>query len=134
MSKSIKELADEIGVTKSGIRKLLTPDFRTKYAFYSGNSLLVKDAGVLLIYKHFKKDKTQTDIANKPQTIEKSLYASYQKQNAFLLEQIAFKDKQIEMLQKLLNQQNQLLIDQQNEQKQLVSDTANSKKHWWHFW
>lgn len=46
MSKTIKELADELGVSKSGIRKYMTPSFRFKYTFKNANHIFVKDAGI----------------------------------------------------------------------------------------
>lgn len=46
MSKTIKELAEELGLSKTAIRKYLTPDFREKFVETTANGvLLVSDEG-----------------------------------------------------------------------------------------
>lgn len=46
MSKTIKELADELGISKSGVRKYMSPSFRARYTFKNANCILIKDVGV----------------------------------------------------------------------------------------
>ena len=50
MSKSIKQLADEFGVTKTAIRKRFTDDFREKHIHTTDkNILIIDDEGCKLI-------------------------------------------------------------------------------------
>jgi len=46
MTKTIRELADELGVSKSGVRKYMNASFRNKYTFKNANRILIKDDGV----------------------------------------------------------------------------------------
>lgn len=52
-SLTIKQLADQVHVSKSAIRKLMTPEFRSKYCAQSGNRILINSAGVAQISQHF---------------------------------------------------------------------------------
>src|SRR5699024_6435966 len=58
MSKTVKELADEFGVSKQAIRKQLTGNCRGNYVkTVTSNGvdlLLIEEEGYLLLKKHFK--------------------------------------------------------------------------------
>lgn len=60
LSKTVKELADEFGVSKQAIRKQLTENFRSNYVkTVTSNGvelLLVNDKGYTLLKQHFKKE------------------------------------------------------------------------------
>lgn len=56
MAKTTKQLADEIGVSKSAVRKQLTEDFRAQYVHEVGNILQIDDEGVQIIRDHFGSD------------------------------------------------------------------------------
>lgn len=49
MSKTIKELAEELSLSKSGIRKYLTTSFRVRYTHESAHRILIDDAGIKAI-------------------------------------------------------------------------------------
>ena len=51
---TIKQLADELGVTKPGVRKLMTANFRKQYTETVGNRILINSAGAKAIRKHFR--------------------------------------------------------------------------------
>ena len=56
MSKTIKQLADEFGVSKTAIRKRFTDEFKEKYVqTTSEGSLQVSDDGCKLIAESFRK-------------------------------------------------------------------------------
>jgi len=67
MAKTTKQLADEIGVSKSAVRKQLTEDFRAQYVHEVGNILQIDDEGVQIIRDHFGSD-TAGDENNEAHT------------------------------------------------------------------
>ena len=63
MSKTIKQIADELGVSKTAIRNYMTADFRSKYVEISANGLLlISDEGAIQLQTKCK------PTANQPQT------------------------------------------------------------------
>lgn len=118
LSKTVKELADEFGVSKQAIRKQLTENFRSNYVkTVTSNGvelLLVNDKGYTLLKQHFKKE---TLGSNSSGNVTSNQVTS----NEFLNQQITIKDKQllakdeeIKQLQKLLDH-SQNLIDQEQQ-------------------
>ena len=56
MGKTIKQLAEELNVSKTAIRKRLTPDFKAQYVETGNNgSLYISDDGCKLISESFRK-------------------------------------------------------------------------------
>lgn len=124
MDKTIKQIADEIGVSKSAIRKLLTPDFRNEYTHLDANRILINSEGQALIQKQFE-SKTHTENAHdthseRTQETHTDLFAV-----SVLQEQLKVKDQQINELHRLL------LAEQQKNQQ--IEQIAAPKKHWWSF-
>lgn len=77
---TIRELADELHVTKPGIRKLMTDSFRKQYTETEGNRILINSAGARVIRKHFRRYKND----NKSKTETKTKNSSQkQKRNCF---------------------------------------------------
>lgn len=132
---TIKDLADELGVTKPGIRKLLTDSFRKQYTETTGKKILINNAGARIIRKHFENPKPKTN--QKPLSETKN---SYQKQTEtvsdgaantvilakdetikLLKEQLKAKDDQLANMQKLMDQNQQLLLHTQEENKHLLA-------------
>lgn len=118
MSKTIKELADESYISKSGIRKYMTSSFRTKYTF--------KNAGI---------KENKANIANHKSHLERTQSApiSTHKINKSvcykneIIEQLKQKDQQIQQLQKLLDQSQQLQLMAENKIKRL-EDKGNESE------
>ena len=52
--KTVKQLSDQIGVSKPAITKFMTETFRSKYTKKQGNRLLIDNAGERVIKAHFK--------------------------------------------------------------------------------
>ena len=50
MELTIKELADELSVSKTAIRKHMDDKFRDTYTIKKGNKILIKDEGVEVVY------------------------------------------------------------------------------------
>lgn len=132
---TIKELADELGVTKPGIRKLMTTSFRNQYTETTGNKILINSAGARIIWKHFEnstpktKQKQFSETKNGYQKQKETV--SDAPQNAVILakdetikllkEQLQAKDAQLANMQKLMDQNQQLLLHTQEENKHLLA-------------
>lgn len=106
MSKTIKELADSLGVSKTAIRKYLTPDFRAEYtANHTGNSIVIDERGCKLIAESFRKPAEsfrkppQTTANLEPETtgnqVSGDVVALLQSTIAALQLQLEVKDRQI---------------------------------------
>jgi predicted DNA binding protein len=153
MPKTIRELADEFGVSKQAIRKKLDANFRVKYVQTvprkGVQTLVVSNSGYLLLKQHFiggndkkQKEKTFTSNSGNPSmdTIE-----LLNQQLTIKDTQIKEKDEQLKSMQKLLNQSQQLQLIAENkieELKKLTSEKnvfsnnngTKGENKWWHFW
>ena len=70
MSKTIKELAEELGVSKTAIRKHMSEDFRLRYTKTTGNGVITIDsAGCRLIAVIMGKILV-SDVSDEPETTE----------------------------------------------------------------
>ncbi|MRH81050.1 hypothetical protein GIX77_09805 [Lactobacillus reuteri] len=134
---TIKQLADELGVTKPGVRKLMTANFRKQYTETVGNRILINSAGAKVIRKHFSNNgdnvfpetKTETN-SNKQKQAEtvsdstKNAVVSAQEETIKLLkEELKAKNDQLANMQKLMDQNQQLLLNTQAENKTLLALT-----------
>lgn len=139
---TIKELADELGVTKPGIRKLMTDSFRKQYTKVTSNRILINSSGAKIIRKHFVNSKAQTNqkqfskTKNGFQKQEEAL--SDDRQSAvitakdetirLLKDQLKAKDDQLANMQKLMDQNQQLLLHTQEENKHLLALSVPKKE------
>ena len=64
MSLTIKELADDLGVSKTAIRKYFTPEFRDKYVIEEQGVLYIRNDGVNLIKNHKKEKAMRNPMRN----------------------------------------------------------------------
>lgn len=115
---TIKDIADELGVSKSAISQKLTNEFRSKFTSkkkINGRiTVVINEKGVEFLKNHSKKKKGSSN--KNDDVIE------------VLKQQLKKKDEQIEKLQILLNQSQQLQLKQDEKIKLLET---KSKKHWW---
>ena len=154
MSKTIKQIADEIGIDKQKVYRFIV---RNNIAASSEvkQSKLYDDVAERLIKSHFNHITTSNERYSEPhqkssqEMLLEQLIKELETKNDELREkdrQIAEKDRQLnaahEMLatnQKLLDQQQQLnaMVEQklmQLEKKEEAAATEEPlKKHWWHF-
>lgn len=113
MSKTIKELADSLGVSKTAIRKYMDEDFRAAHTVTNRNGVITIDsAGCLLIAETMGKQweesaSTENKIPETPESTENPLYAILREQLATLNKQLDEKDSQIKQLQKDLETERQ---------------------------
>lgn len=115
---TIKEIADDLSVTKSAIQQRMTGKFRERFVSrekISGRmTLIVSREGYLKL-------KSEIKSRNKVEQADDDVIL-------VLKDQLKKKDEQIAKLQILLNQSQQLQL-QQNEKIKLLETSA--KKHWW---
>lgn len=114
MSKTIKELADEFGVSKTAIRNKLTEEFRSKWVQTSTangvKTLVITEDGVNALKSIFLgRNNTENLGANQPQTG---------------LQSIEFYEEEIRELRKLLDQSQQLLLNEQKKSQLLLEAKA----------
>ena len=103
MSKTIKELAEEFGVSKTAIRNKLTEEFRSKWVQTSTangvQTLVITEEGVKALKSIFQGGNQTANLgANQPQTS---------------LQSAEFYKEEIRELRKLLDQSQQLLLNEQ---------------------
>lgn len=141
--KSIKEIADIIGVSKMTVYRFIKTSNVTESAV-EGRTMLYDDTSVNTIVKAFsdKKDvthDTMDDTSNYAQEYWKKL----EEMNDFLKkeiedknQQLKVKDEQIESLQIILDQQQQLLLYEQKKNTLLIEENTSisKKKSWWTWW
>lgn len=115
-SYTIKEIADELHVSKSAIQQKLTDNFKNKFVskkIINGRSTqIISEKGFLELKKktRVKKSVQNDDVVE------------------ILKQQLKQKDEQIEKLQILLNQSQQLQLEQNKKIKMLET---GQKLHWW---
>ena len=128
---TIKQLSDELGVTKPGIRKLMNSSFRKRYTIVTGNRILINEAGAKVIRDHFGNHKTETKDSSQKQTVssndDNKVLKAKDETIALLKAQLKAKDDQIANMQKLMDQNQQLLLNTQSENKHLLALTHDGK-------
>ncbi|WP_080469223.1 helix-turn-helix domain-containing protein [Lactiplantibacillus plantarum] len=153
MPKTIRELADEFGVSKQAIRKKLDANFRANYVQTvprnGVQTLVVSNSGYLLLKKHFGGGNSQ-ELGEETFTGNMSINTIelLNQQLAIKDIQIKEKDEQLKSMQKLLDQsqQLQLMTEKKLEELKETSIAKNDlssdidktplprKKYWWKFW
>lgn len=109
--KTIKELAEEIGVSKTAISKKVTDKQKKTWFAKIGNQFMISEEGQEAIKSMFettKKNKTPTESPTGWRKHENQVSDS-----DFYQKQLLAKDNQIDMLQNLLKEQQNLLDQQQ---------------------
>ena len=138
--KTIKQIADELGVSKTAVRKKIENLGLQSSLRKNGNQFAIDEIQEKLIKQAFSGNKTETENANQSQTENhevSDLVSVLQTTISVLKAELEAKDRQIEKLQMLLDQEQQLhaLTAQQikalPEQKE--PDMTEEKK-WWQFW
>lgn len=115
MSKTIKEIADELGVSKTAIRNKMTDDFREKWVqTLTANgvqTLVITEEGVNALKSIFRG-------GNHTANFTENQFAP----NEDLKAELKAKNEQIESLQKLLDQSQQLLLSEQKKSQLLIEN------------
>lgn len=109
--KTIKELAEEIGVSKTAISKKVTDKQKKTWFAKIGNQFVINEEGqkaIKAMFEPVENNQSQTQ----PQTSWRN-NANQVGDSDFYQKQLLAKDNQIDMLQKLLKDQQNLLDQQQ---------------------
>lgn len=110
MSKTIRELAEELGVSKTAIRKRMNADFREKYTEnLPGNPIAIDDEGCKLIEESFRKP--PETFAETPETKQKPIPET--PETKFLQEEITFLRSQLEEKDRRLAELTEALVNEQ---------------------
>ena len=138
--KTIKQIADELGVSKTTVRKKIENLGLQSSLRKNGNQFAIDEIQEKLIKQAFSGNETETKNANQSQTENhevSDLVSVLQTTISVLKAELEAKDRQIEKLQMLLDQEQQLhaltaqQIKELSEQKE--PDMTEEKK-WWQFW
>ena len=124
--KSVKEVAENLGVSKTRILQIinkLPPTIKPKII---DKRYSLTDKNISDIEKFIKKPnmKTNSKVSDKLSESNREFIESLKKQNSDQL-------KQIEQLQKLLEQQQILLLNEQKEKQLLLDKIPESKVSFW---
>lgn len=119
MSKTIKEIADELGVSKTTIRNKMTADFRKKWVkTLTANgvkTLVITEEGVNALKSVFRG-------GNQTANLDAKLTEKQFAPNEDFKDELKAKNEQIEKLQKLLDQSQQLLLSEQKKSQLLIEN------------
>lgn len=146
--KTIKQIAEELGVSKTAVRKKIENLGLSEKVKTNGNRIEVDERQEKLIKSAFSQKETKTANANEVSEKSETLRLLSSMVSTFT-EQLQEKDKQIERLQTELEnaqksvdqaqqlhamteQKIRLLEQKEDEQEQLPPE--EEKKHWWQLW
>lgn len=130
MAKTIKQIADEIGVSKTAVRKVIDNLGLRSSLQLNGNQFSINEEQEKLIVGTLTHHKSKTKSETKTQTESETVSTLV----SILREELARKDEQITNLQKLLDQEQQLHMHTKQqlqllEQKEPIVEEP--KKKWW---
>lgn len=124
---TIKELADELNVSKTAINKKIDETFKEKYVTKNGNRFVIDVSGQKVIKSMFKE--VNANQERKPNQEPVFDLVCVLKENLERTEeQLKVKDNQIEALQKLLDQQQVLTLQANQKIEQLEMNLAESEE------
>ena len=124
---TIKELADELNVSKTAINKKIDETFKEKYVTKNGNRFVIDVSGQKVIKSMFKE--VNANQERKPNQEPVFDLVCVLKENLERTEeQLKVKDNQIEALQKLLDQQQVLTLQANQKIEQLEMNQAESEE------
>lgn len=124
MSKTIKQVADEIGVSKTAIRKYMDDDFKSKYTSKEGEkgAVMISDEGVQILKGCCKGRNTENQeaeiTANQVETTE----------NHANPDLISLLKAELETLNKQLEAKDQQILDLTEANKKLTESNENITK------
>jgi DNA repair exonuclease SbcCD ATPase subunit len=139
MSKTIKEIADELGVSKTAVRKKIANLGLQSGLRKNGNQFAIEKEQEILIKSAFHENQSETSLQSETkiglqsQTKNNAVIDVLVKQSETLKNELEIKNKQIEELNKRLEESQKLLDQQQKlhamaEQKiQLLEHKETSK-------
>ncbi|OTA42759.1 hypothetical protein A8C46_09505 [Ligilactobacillus salivarius] len=139
---TIRQIANKVGVTKPAVTKYMSKSFRSKYTKKQGNRILIDENGFADIKQHFAdsshtktriNQKVNDDLSKSNRKLfddieDGNRFAGKSYQDTvkakdetieFLKKQLATKDEQLASMHKLMDQNQQLLLNTQAENQRL---------------
>jgi predicted ArsR family transcriptional regulator len=127
--KTIKQIADELGVSKTAVRKKMTDEIKNQFSETIGNTVYISEQGEDLIKSAFLKTNENQVSDNQSETVC-TLVSMLQKELDIKNKQIEVQAATIESLTTALAAA-QALHAGTIQQLKLVD---NKKHYWWQFW
>lgn len=136
-SKTTKEIADLIGVSKSTVYRYIKSN-SIHESSQDGSTLLYDESAQKLILKGFgvsSDSNTESQRIGDDSTnlLQNELINTLKNQVEIQIEQLNIKDNQIAELQKSNDQLQKLLLYEQQKSTKLLEENTDTKK-WWHWW
>ena len=130
---TIKNLADELGVSKNTVRnQLVNSGF--DLAQYKENGIIMLDKELIGVVRSIYRSKSDQLTGQLPVNNTGSDFP-LEKENEFLRDQLAEKDKHISELTEMIRDQQKLTLLQQQKHDQLLLENQELKnRKWWQFW
>ena len=130
---TIKNLADELGVSKNTVRnQLVNSGF--DLAQYKENGIIMLDKELIGVVRSIYRSKSYQFTGQLPVNNTGSDFP-LEKENEFLRDQLAEKDKHISELTEMIRDQQKLTLLQQQKNDQLLLENQELKnRKWWQFW
>ena len=130
---TIKNLADELGVSKNTVRnQLVNSGF--DLAQYKENGIIMLDKELIGVVRSIYRSKSDQFTGQLPVNNTGSDFP-LEKENEFLRAQLAEKDKHISELTEMIRDQQKLTLLQQQKNDQLLLENQELKnRKWWQFW
>ena len=130
---TIKNLADELGVSKNTVRnQLVNSGF--DLAQYKENGIIMLDKELIGVVRSIYRSKSDQLTGQLPVNNTGSDFP-LEKENEFLRDQLAEKDKHISELTEMIRDKKKLTLLQQQKNDQLLLENQELKnRKWWQFW
>ena len=96
--KTIKQIADEIGVSKTAVRKKITPELKTKFAETVSGVIHISAEGESLIKSAFLSSRSQTEFAGVSENQFAGVSGQVSTLISMLQKELDIKNQQIESL------------------------------------
>lgn len=129
MAKTIKQMADELGVSKTAVRKKIIELGMMQNLEKNGNQFAINEQQEKVIKMTFSNGETETKTETETETETQTIYALV----AMLQKELDAKNKQIDELNSRLAEC-QKLLDQQQQLQALTRQQPAAlpeKRHWW---
>jgi len=94
--KTIKQIADEIGVSKTAIRKKMTAEVKTKFAETVSGIVFISEQGEYLIKSAFNKIQPETKFAGFAETVSGEVSGQVSTLISMLQKELEVRNKELE--------------------------------------
>jgi len=115
--KTIKQIADEIGVSKTAVRKKMTEEVKTKFSQTVSGKIYISETGENIIKSGFNKKLSQTKNQKSMDSLSETFSGEVSSNNILyevLKEELKSKNIQIEKLQSELERERKYSREQSN--------------------